>query len=49
MLGINYGVQIKMGNLITKKWMVEENDFFARVIVNDLMAQKKFENIENLI
>ena len=41
--------EVKMGNLITKKWMVEENDFFAWVIVNDLMAQKKFENIENLI
>ena len=37
---------IKMTNLIAKKWMIEENDFFARVIVNDFIAQKKFESIE---
>lgn len=37
---------IKMTNLIAKTWMIEENDFFARVIVNDLIAQEKFESIE---
>ena len=37
---------IKMTNLIAKKWMIEEKDFFARVVVNDFVAQEKFESIE---